>query len=311
MLAVLFAADGTIVAREKRKTSERAGADLIEAIAETIEAVVADGGLTLRDVESIGVAVPGPVDAHGVILQTANLGLDGVELGPELASRLKLTTNLTIENDVNAGLWAEHIAGAARGYQTICGIFPGTGIGGAIIVDGALVRGCRGGAGEIGHLTVQSDGRLCGCGNFGCLETVASKTAIARDLAVLALNGSSPVLVAARATDISLMRSGLIARALESGDERVAEVVDRAADFLGIGMAALVNIINPEVIVIGGGLVEKLGSRITDRASAMMRHRAMRDLVADVSVVEAACGDDAVAIGAADLARRANGRRVA
>ena len=176
-----------------------------------------------------------------------------------------------LSNDVNAGLWGEYIAaGAAKGYQHVIGIFPGTGIGGGIITNGRLYLGKGGRAGEIGHITVQSDGRRCGCGNRGCLETVSSKTAIARDLALLAMNGQSPVLAEAGATDINLVKSVLIKKALDAGDPGVADIVEQAALFLGIGMAAMVNVFDPELILLGGGLVEKLGSRITDAAEDTM-----------------------------------------
>jgi glucokinase len=139
------------------------------------------------------------------------------------------------------------------------------------------------------------------------LETVASKTAIARDLALLAMNGQSPVLAAAGATDIKMVKSGLIKKALDAGDFGVAAVVDQAAYFLGLGMAAMVNTFDPEMIVLGGGLVEKLGSRFTDVAERTMRERSMPRLVADVEVVEAELGDDAAVVGAADLADREHG----
>ena len=247
--------------------------------------------------------MPGPIDADsGVVLHTPNVALHEFPLAPRLAD--DIGCRVFLENDVNAGLWGEYIAGVGRGYRDVIGIFPGTGIGGGIVLDGRLYRGKDGRAGEIGHITVQSDGRRCGCGNHGCLETVASKTAIARDLALLAMNGQSPVLAAAGATDISVIKSGLIKKALEAGDPGVAEVVEQAARFLGIGMAAMVNTFDPEMILLGGGLVEKLGARFTEPAETEMRARAMPHLVEGVTVAEAGLGDDAAIVGAADLARQ-------
>ncbi|MFW5694446.1 MAG: ROK family protein [Alkalispirochaeta sp.] len=303
MLAALLDDERRIVARNKNKTTGVDNDGVFAQIQETIDGLLEKAGLSRAQLESVGIAAPGPIDmSSGTILSTPNLGLKDFALSARLGDALGCPVYL--ENDVNAGLWGEYVGGVARGKQHVIGIFPGTGIGGGIIVNGMLFRGKNGSAGEIGHITVQTDGRRCGCGNHGCLETVASKTAIARDLALLAMNGQSPVLAEAGATDIKLVKSGLIKKALDAGDFGVAAVVDQAAYFLGIGMAAMVNTFDPEMIVLGGGLVEKLGSRFTDIAERTMRERSMPRLVAEVAVVEAELGDDAAVVGAADLADR-------
>lgn len=307
MLAAVLDTDGTIKVRNKSKTTGTDNESVFSRIVETIDGALGKASLSRDDIESIGIAVPGPIDSvNGTVLQTPNVALTNFPLAPRLAGEYRVPVGLS--NDVNAGLWGEYIAGAAQGYQHVIGIFPGTGIGGGIIMDGRLYLGKGGRAGEIGHITVQSDGRRCGCGNHGCLETVASKTAIARDLALLAMNGQSPVLAEAGATDISLIKSGLIKKALDAGDPGVADIVEQAARFLGIGMAAMVNVFDPELILLGGGLVEKLSSRITIPAEDTMRARAMKHLVQEVVVGEAKLGDDAVIVGAADLARNGAAR---
>ncbi|MFW5642393.1 MAG: ROK family protein [Alkalispirochaeta sp.] len=301
MLAAVIDTDGTIVVRNKNKTDGIDNDGVYASILETIRGALEKATITKTDITAVGIAVPGPIDMErGIVKRTPNVALDDFPLAPRLADDLGCPVYL--ENDVNAGLWGEFIAGAARGYRDVIGIFPGTGIGGGIIIDGVLYRGKGGRAGEIGHITVQSDGRRCGCGNHGCLETVASKTAIARDLAILAMNGQSPVLAEAGATDIALVKSGLIKKALDAGDPGVAEVVDQAAMFLGIGMAAMVNVFDPELILIGGGLVEKLGARFVEPAERSMRRRGMPALLEGVRVAEATLGDDAVIVGAVDLA---------
>lgn len=306
MLAAVLDDDRGIVARNKSKTTGIDNDGIFEQIQETIAGLLDKAGLSKKDIESVGIAAPGPIDmATGTILSTPNLGLKDFALSARLGDELGCPVYL--ENDVNAGLWGEFVSGVAQDHRHVIGIFPGTGIGGGIIMNGELFRGKNGSAGEIGHITVQSDGRRCGCGNHGCLETVASKTAIARDLALLAMNGQSPVLAEAGATDIKLVKSGLIKKALDAEDFGVAEVIDQAAYFLGIGMASMVNTFDPEMIVLGGGLIEKLGSRFTDIAARTMRERSMPRLVADVAVVEAELGDDAAVVGAADLADREHG----
>jgi glucokinase len=304
MLAAVLDDEGTIVERNKNRTTSGGNDAIFDQIVATIDEVLVKAGINRSAIDAIGIAAPGPIDMHtGTILNTPNLGL----LDFALADRLRavMEAPVVLENDVNAGLWGEFVAGVARGKRHVVGIFPGTGIGGGLILDGRLFEGKSGAAGEIGHITVQSDGRRCGCGNHGCLETVSSRTAIARDLALLAMNGQSPVLAAAGATDITRVKSGLIRKALDAGDPGVAEVVDQAAYFLGIGMASMVNTFDPEMIVLGGGLIEKLGARFTDRAEATMRARAMSRLVASVEVAQAQLGDDAAVVGAADRAASA------
>ena len=302
MLAAVVDDQNRIVVRKKTPTDAPDNDAAYTAIVELTKTVLAEADLDPASIDAMGIAVPGPIDiARGVVYQTPNVGIRNFSLTDRLNSEFGFPVRL--ENDVNAGLWGEYVAGIAHGYRDVVGVFPGTGIGGGLILDGRLYYGKNGGAGEIGHITVQSDGRRCGCGNHGCLETVASKTAIARDLAILAMNGQSPILVEAGATDIKKVKSGLIAKALRAGDRGVAEIVDQSARFLGIGLATVVNLFDPELIVLGGGLVEKLGSYIIEIAESTMRERAMQRLVDAVEVRAASLGDDAVVLGAADLAR--------
>jgi glucokinase len=301
MLAAIVDDDGTVIQRNKNKTLGGGNEKVLEQIFTTITELLKKANIDASHIDCIGIAVPGPIDMEsGVVLDTPNVGIKQLALARELTDRFGVAAY--VENDVNAGLWGEFKAGSARGFEDVVGVFPGTGIGGGLILDGRLYRGKRGSAGEIGHMIVQTDGRLCGCGGYGCWETVASKTAIARDLVVLAMTGRSPTLVDKGGTEIRNIKSGVIAKAVEAGETGVIEVVDRAAYFLGVGLANVVNIFDPEIIVIGGGLVEKLGRRYLDLAEKAMRERAMPRIVEGVKLVEASLGDDAVIVGAADLA---------
>lgn len=304
MLAAVLDDNGTIVGKEKSKTRGGGNDDVLDQVIETTEKALKDAGTNTKDIRCMGIAVPGPIDAvNGIILDTPNVGARDLALASELRKRFGFAA--VLENDVNAGLWGEYIAGSAKGYSHVVGVFPGTGIGGGLILNGQLYRGKRGSAGELGHMVVQTDGRRCGCGGYGCWETVASKTAIARDLVMLAMSGQSPTLADKDGTEIRNIKSGVIAKAVKAGEPAVIDVVNRAAHFLGVGMANVVNIFDPEVIVIGGGLVEKLGRPFIDIAERTMRDRAMPRLVEGVQVVEAQLGDDAVVVGVADLAQRA------
>ena len=207
-----------------------------------------------------------------------------------------------MENDVSAGTFGEFKYGAARGYRHVVGIFPGSGIGGGLILNGSLYTGATGNAGEIGHMIISSDGPLCGCGQRGCLEAHSSKTAIAKEVITLASMGEAPTALRQAGTDFKNYTSKVLAKSSQGGDRRVAEVLSRAAWHLGIGMANCVNILSPEVIVLGGGLVEKLGKKFVDEAEHSMHLHAMPHLVMNIKVVEASLGDDAVILGAGALA---------
>lgn len=248
--------------------------------------------------EGLGIACPGPIDeANGVVHSAPNVGVENFPLRRLLEERYKIPVHL--ENDVNAGVYGELVAGAARGKRQVIGLFPGTGLGGGIIIDGKLYGGATGGAGEIGHMTVQTDGRICGCGGYGCLEALASRSAIAKDAVAAAAGGDAPTLYAEVGTDLKKVTSGVLKRSVDGGDVAVKKIVERAAYFLGIGMANCVNIFNPELIVIGGGLVEKFGAEYLGVAERVMRERAMPSLAATVVVAASKLGDYATVVGAA------------
>jgi len=301
MLGCLFDRKLGIVSRSKEKIGDGSnGEDVFTRMLGCIRSLVAEAKITLDQVAGAGVAIPGPIDsATGTVLETPNLGFHNFPLKKRLESELKIP--IVLENDVNAGTYGEFKSGAAKGYRHVLGVFPGTGIGGGIVIDGKLYRGATGGAGEVGHMIIQVDGRLCGCGQYGCLESVASKTAMSKDALMLAATGSAPALAKLAGSDLSKMKSSVFAKAISSGDKAVERLVQRAADFLGIGLANLVNIFNPEAIVIGGGLVERFGKSYLATAEKSMREHAMPYLAKAVKLVEARLGDDAVAIGAVHL----------
>lgn len=300
MLATLLDAELNVVGSNKMKTgSDKTNEAVFERIAECIEELLEKENAGEKLV-GIGIANPGPIDLEsGILLETPNLNLSNFPIRRLLEERFKV--NVLLENDVNAGTYGEYIRGAGKGFRHVLGIFPGTGVGGGLVLDGRLYRGKRGGAGEIGHMTIQLDGPLCGCGKYGCLEALSSRTAIAKDLVQLASKGVAPTIAEKAGTELDKVKSGTIKKAIEQGEREVGEVVKRAARFMGIGMANCVNIFDPEVIVLGGGLVEKLGEYYVREAEQAMRAHAMSDLAEGVKVKEAELGDDATVVGAAAL----------
>jgi glucokinase len=254
-------------------------------------------GMTLR---GLGVGSPGPLNPEtGVILDTPNLHWKNFPLGERLSKDFGVP--VAIDNDVNMGVYGEYHFGSGKGYRNVIGIFPGTGIGGGLILDGKLFRGTTGNAGELGHIIVKMDGPRCGCGRRGCLEALASRVAIAREAAALALRGHAPYLLKTCGTDLARIRSGSLADAIKAGDKQVEEVVRTAARYIGVVMGSLVNIFSPDAFVLGGGLVQKMGKLYIEETTKAMREHSFPFLASAVKVHAAALADNAVVMGAAKL----------
>jgi glucokinase len=303
MMCTVFA-ENKIIGSYKQNTNVSEGRDaMIKRLKKTVEKALDDAGVTRKELLGIGVGCPGPLDKKtGTIVDAANLGFDNLPVKGSLEEDFSVP--VVVENDVSVGTFGEFKEGAAKGYQHVLGIFPGTGLGGGIIIDGKLYTGASGNAGEIGHMIMQLDGPLCGCGQYGCYEALASKTALSKDAVTVTFVGKAPETYEAAGTDFSNFKSKIFKKGfIKDGDETIDRIVRRGARFLGIGMGNLVNIFNPERIVLGGGLVEKLGKPYIELAEEAMRETAMPHLLKDVTVAEALLGDDAIVIGAAALIR--------
>jgi glucokinase len=302
MLASVLDEDYKELASAKIRTPVGASPkETVSTIADLIAEALGKASVDASRVAAIGIAVPGPIDrADGRVILLPNVAMEDYPLRDKLQD--KLDVPVVLENDVNAGTYGEYVRGAAKGMENVIGIFPGTGVGGGIIIGGKLYRGRTGSAGEFGHMIVEAGGRRCGCGKLGCLEAVASKTAIAKDLVHLASNGQADTVLEKAGTDIALVKSGVIKKAMDAGEKAVIEVVERAAWYLGVGLGSLVDVFDPDIVVVGGGLVEKLGKTYLKPVAKSMREHSMID--SDVELVTASLGDDSVTIGAAALARQ-------
>jgi glucokinase len=284
------------------KESTPPGADndqVLSVVVKAIRAAVTDAGMSTDEIQAIGIAVPGPIDReNGRIIALTNIGVQDMPLRDLLSAELGVP--VALENDVNAGTYGEFVAGAAKGFRNVLGFFPGTGVGGGIIIDGRLYHGSHGRAGEIGHMIVEVGGRLCGCGKYGCLEAVSSRTAIAKELVHLAMIGEAPTILERAGTDISKVKSGTIRKAINAGEEAVTRVVKRAAWYAGVGLGSCLDIFDPDIVVVGGGLVEKLGDAYLRPMEESMREHNM--IGSEAPLVAAKLGDDAVGVGVAALA---------
>jgi glucokinase len=309
ILAVAFDSKLKVLATQKAKTPREANASsVVSALEEAVRAVIAEASGKAGpapELGGVGVSVPGPLDrAKGIVRYTPNMGFKDYRLGEELAGLFGAPAFL--DNDVQAGVYGELRAGALRGRLNAVGVFVGTGIGGGIVIDGRLYRGATGSAGEVGHMILHEGGAACGCGNYGCLEALASRTAMAKDSIAQAATGKAPALYSLAGSDLRKCRSGVLFEAIEGGDKGVKKAVDRAAAWLGIGLSNLVHVLNPEAIVVGGGVVTRFGQKFLDRAIASMEEHLMPGLSGTAEILLSELGDLAVPTGAACIALEAS-----
>ncbi|MEL6110411.1 MAG: ROK family protein [Planctomycetota bacterium] len=268
-----------------------------------MERLVTENELQGRKINGIGIGCPGPIDLHrGRILMTPNLGWDDVAVGDFLTERFRCTT--IVMNDVDAGLYGEYQFGAARKARCAVGVFPGTGIGGACVYEGRILQGNGVSCMEIGHTRISSGSRSSG-GLPGTLEAEASRLSIAAEAAKAAFRGDAPVLAESTGTDLSDIRSGALAESVEGGDAAVRRLIEAAAESVGVGVANLIHILCPDIVVLGGGLVEAMEELIVGTVEKTARASVMEAYRERFKVVAAELGDDAGVKGAAAWARRA------
>jgi len=227
-----------------------------------------------KEIVGIGIGSPGPLDTKtGIVILTPNLGWVDMPLRDRVADGLKLPT--VLDNDANCAIYGEWWRGAAQGVEHVIGLTIGTGIGGGIILGGKIYHGASDVAGEIGHMTIDANGRLCKCGNQGCLEAYASGPAIAARAVEGVEAGAKSALPQYVQGDLSKITAQVVYEAANDGDAYALEVVRETAKLLGAGVASLVNIFNPSVVVICGG-VTQAGEKLFGPLTAEVHRRAFK-----------------------------------
>jgi glucokinase len=299
--AGLISAKGEILS-EVRHPTTNVREPLLSAIAEAIAEVKG-----AYEVGGVCLAVPGFILAReNKVLSAANLeAIEGIPLEEELGARAGL--RVTVENDANAAAWGEFRFGAGEGVEDLILITIGTGVGGGVISHGVLLRGARGTGGELGHITVHPAGPRCGCGNRGCLEALASGTAMARRAQKAATEQPDSLL--GRLAEERALSGEDVVELARKGDQASVRVLCEAGMWLGVGLATFVNIFDPEVIAIGGG-ASAAGDLVLEpaRRELLLRsHSPSRDLV---EIREATLGAKSGMLGAAALARNEEGEYV-
>ncbi len=295
--------DGQIVRRLKSVTPRDVGpGPIVEVIENSIRGIVEKVGADMKNVVAIGLAIPGVVDPDaGRVVFTANAGFSNVDIGPHLKKKFKVP--VAVGNDCNLGALGEKWLGSARETDNVMAILVGTGIGGGFVQKSKLWRGARESACEIGHMVMQLDGPKCGCGNLGCFEALAGRRAIERDIRQAVAAGRQSLVVELTQGDLKLIRSGVLRKALDAGDELVHEVLARAAEVIGHACISVRHLIDPEVIVLGGGVIEACSDFIVPIVERIVAADNLPGARPNGGILVSSLGDDAVVLGAVAMAR--------
>lgn len=303
ILAAIVDSHNKILGRSKHPTpAQEGGPAILETVAQAVRLAAAEAGVPVTSLKGIGIGSPGPLDSEtGVILFSSNLNVKDFALAPDLSKMLGPPTLL--QNDVRVGGYGEFRLGAGAGKSNLLVAFIGTGIGGCLIIDGKMVEGSTGNAGEIGHILIKPGGPTCGCGRHGCLESMSSRTAITRRIRKAVRKGRTSSLASKVASKNDKLKSKDLAAAYLSGDSVAVAEVNRAAYYLGLGLGSLMNVFGPEMVILGGGVMEALGPSFLEIIRTSARNQALVDPEHKIDIVVSGLGDDSGVLGAALLAR--------
>ncbi len=256
----LFDQEGQVLEKWEIPTRrENSGEEILPDIASSIQAKNTEKGISIEDILGIGMGVPGPITEDGRVLKCVNLGW-GIFSVAEKVRELTGVEKVKVGNDANVAALGEQWRGGGRGFDSIVMVTLGTGVGGGVVLNGKILTGANGAAGEIGHLPVKAgESRVCGCGKKGCLEQYSSATGLMRKARELVENTDKPSMM----RDYEQLTGKEIFAAYEAGDALAGEVVEEFAEFLGLGLAQVAQVLDPQAFVIGGG-ISKNGPVVTD-----------------------------------------------
>ncbi|MCP5518105.1 MAG: ROK family protein [Verrucomicrobiales bacterium] len=304
ILAGVFDADLSLIGKSKKSTKAKRGVEaVIDRIARCVLDAIDECDLKPEDVRGVGIGAPGATDPEsGTVIFAPNLEWRDIPLKAALEKALKVP--VFIENDCNIQALGVHEKELKGGPRHLVGIFLGTGIGAGVVVNGELYSGFNRTAGEIGHMVLDVNGPKCACGNKGCFEALASRTAIFKRVLGAVKDGQKTLLTEMLGPGLKDMRSGDLRKAIKKGDKFVQKVVEDAAAFTGIAVANVINFLNPEVVVLGGGVMQALEDQMLEIVVRNARQYAMSGVDKGIQILASTLGDDAGITGGAVLARR-------
>jgi glucokinase len=303
ILSGVFGANLQLISTAKLSTKPQRGVqDVISRIARCVQDAIDEADLQMKHITAVGIGAPGAVNFdEGTVIFAPNMeGWKGVPLKKHLEKELGIP--VFVENDCNIAALGVYGAELKPKPRSLLGIFVGTGIGGGLIINGELYGGYSHTAGEIGHMVLEINGPKCGCGNKGCFEALASRTAIFQRIKSGIKDGQKTLLTEMLGDDLDDLRSGDLRKAIRRGDKFVDKVVEEAAEYIGIATANLANILNPEVVVLGGGVIEALEDEMMSVITETAKDYAMPGVMKGVEIIASKLGDHAGITGGAVLA---------
>jgi glucokinase len=304
ILAGVFTPQLKLLQTAKLSTKSGRGFEsVVDRIARCVRDAVDEADLSLKNVKALGIGAPGAVDPEtGEVVFAPNLEWKDAPLKRELEKLLGVP--VFAENDTNLCTLGVHEVELKAKPRHMLGIFLGTGIGGGLIVDGKLYGGFNRTAGEVGHMVIEVGGPQCGCGNKGCFEALASRTAIFRQIQQAIREGGKTVLTEMLGNDLGDMKSGDLRKAIKRGDKLVEKIVENAAEYTGIAVANLINVLNPEIVVLGGGVIDALEDEMMAIIVETAFDYAMAGTTNRIQIVASKLGDHAGITGGAVLAKQ-------
>ena len=299
VLGAIFNEKDEIIYRLKKrsKSGGEGSADVEKVIISVVEEMISESGIDRSKLNAIASCAPGVIDQErGVVLFTPNLPWRDYDMASSM--RKKFGVPFYVGNDVNLGVLGEYHFGAGRGYQNIVGFFVGTGMGGGLILNGSLYTGNQFKAAEYGHMVLDPEGPLCNCGQRGCLEAFSSKQGMSAYIRQQAARGRETMM--AEAVQDGVFRSKKLKKALEAGDKVALEAVDRSCHWLAVAAGNMINIFSPDLILLGGGVIEAVGDLFLKKILEEVDRYCMPAIRSTVDIKIADLGDDSILYG--DLA---------
>ncbi|HOA97719.1 ROK family protein [Acetivibrio saccincola] len=292
-----------IICEVKKKTKAHKGLEVVEErLLGVIEELLEKSQVPKEEIAAIGAGAPGVINKDtGEIIYSPNLPWKNYNIKKFIEGKLGIP--FVVGNDANVGIMGEWKYGAAINKKNVVGIFVGTGIGGGLIVDDKLFTGANHLAGELGHMVINPEGPYCNCGQRGCLESYAGKVAMTREIKNQIKRGRESILKDLMDMESSVISSKPLKEAIEEKDALAVEVLDKAIYYLAAGTGSLINIFNPEMVVLGGGVIESLGCYIMPILKEYIKKFILPGMLEGTEIVESALGDHSIIYGALALAK--------
>ena len=293
----LFSADGALLEKWEIPTNTQDdGVRILPDVAASVSAVLAQKGISHQDVIGIGVGIPGAVNAAGIVHKCDNLGWGMVDVRARLSELLPHIPNIDVGNDANVAALGELRQGVGKDYTSAVMFTLGTGVGGGVVLNGAIISGVNGAAGEVGHFTVEPhETEICGCGKRGCLEQYASANGIVRLARRMLAQCDTP----SPLRTLNSFSAKDICDLARTGDPLASAILDRCAEYLGLAMSYVSSTVDPQVFIVGGGM-SRAGAILIDAISKHYRRYAYHPTT-QTPVIEAKLGNDAGIFGCAAM----------